>query len=421
MLQNKPRIRFHNAIIMSVNLGVLNTLLRHKKFELVSPIHWQSHGHDGQYIVAVDNLQLKLMNYVRRPSRAINLQPVDGDGNYLFGVHLQHDELLSKLWKYLAIALIYRDDCCIDSFRVINVQLAPSVMAQLGKALKSKHLKSLVLHNNNFGRHGVSFAAETLKENDSLNCISFNFNQFDDLESVIQFADALSKHPFLESLSVRYCSFGDNLMTLYTMISACNNVKFLDLRNTDIGSGGGGGATIVSQFLASNPSMETLNLSNNNFNDRDADIIAQGLSSSKNTNLKLLYMSNNPILEVGKRALLKAIFDTTSLNATIDSNHTCELIFDRMHTVHGMVMLINNFTTQDTNRKRKIVFAIHDAVVGSCDFHSLENVPTGLAPDILGLVQFGPLKYMSSRLMFNYSLTLTYDILRRWLCGFIGG
>ena len=118
------------------------------------------------------------------------------------------------------------------------VQLVPSVMKQLSKALKSKNLKTLVLHNNGFGREGATFAADVLKENAGLNCMSLNSNQLDDVESVIQFADALGNHLFLESLSVRYCSFGDDLMTLSAIVSACNNVKFLDLRNTDIGSEG---------------------------------------------------------------------------------------------------------------------------------------------------------------------------------------
>ncbi|KAL7540041.1 hypothetical protein ACHAXR_009821 [Thalassiosira sp. AJA248-18] len=399
---------------MGVNLNALNSLLRHKKFEPVPPSHWRSLGRDEHNITAYNNLQLKLINYIRRPSRTIDLQPVDDDGNSLFDMHLQYDVLLSKLWKYLAIALIHREDCSIDSFRVIDVQLVPSVMAQLAKALKAKKLKTLGLNNNNFSSEGIIFVAGIIKENATLKRVSLNTNFVDDLGSAIQLADALSKHPYLESLSLRYCSFGEDLATLSAIIPACNNVKFLDLRNTDIGSGG---AAIVSSFLATNPCMETLNLSNNSFNDWDADIVAQGILT--NTNLKLLYMSNNPLSEVGKKALLRGIFDTTSLNSTIESNHTCELIFSEMHTSHELVMLINNFTAADTNRKRKIVFAIYDAVVVQSDFHSLERVPAQLAPDILGLIQFGPLKYMSSSLMFNYSLTLTYKVLRGWLCSYL--
>lgn len=369
-----------------------------------------------RYIVAVDNLQHKLINYIRRPSRIINLQPVDGNDNLVFGVRLEHDDLLAKLWKYLAIALMHREDCNIDSFRVINVELVPAVIAQLAKALRSKNLKTLVLHNNSFGGNGVLLAASVIKQNPSLNCVSFNSNRLDDLETVIQLADALDNHPFLESLCVRYCDFGEGFMNLSAITSGCSNVKFLDLRSTNIGSEG---AVIVSQFLGTNPNMETIHLSNNDFNDYDAGMIAQGLST--NNNLKLLYISSNPIEEGGRQALLKAIFDTTSLNATVSSNHSCELIFDKMHTIHDMVMLINNFTSADSNRKRKIVFAIHDAIVGSSDFCSLERVPYQLAPDMLGLIQFGSLKYISSKIMFNYSLSLTYHILRRWLCSFLGG
>mmetsp|Transcript_17762 Transcript_17762/g.42778 ORF Transcript_17762/g.42778 Transcript_17762/m.42778 type:complete len:395 (+) Transcript_17762:120-1304(+) len=394
---------------MTVKLRQVNSLLRRKKFDFVPPSHWRSLGHGDDYITEITNLQLSLMNYIRRPSRVINLQPINT------GVHLQHDDLLSKLWKYFAIALIHRDDCGIDSFRIINVQLVPSVLAQLARALKAKKIRTFVLHNNNFESHGVVLAAKVLKENSTLNCMSLNFHQLDNVESAIQLSDALCEHPFLETLSLRYCSFWGGSIALSSIVSACKNVKFLDLRNTGIGSEG---AAIVARFLATNPNMETINLSNNNFNDGGAEIIARGLST--NTNLKLLYISRNPIFEAGKRALLKAIFDTTSLNATIDSNHSCELIFDNIASAHDMAMLINNFTGKDTNRKRKIVFAIHDAVIGPSAF-SLQNVPVQLAPDVLGLIQFGPLRYMSSSLMYNYSLTLTYEVMRCWLCGYLEG
>ena len=165
--------------------------------------------------------------------------------------------------------------------------------------------------------------------------------------------------------------------------------------------------------------METINLSNNNLNSYDAEVISQGLAT--NNKLKLLYMSNNPIGDQGKRHLLKAIYDTTSLNHIVESNHTCELIASNMHIAHEMVMLINNFTCAKTNKKRKIVFAVHDAVVRKKDHCSLESVPVQLAPDVLGLIQFGPLRYMSSGLMFNYSLNLTYEVLRHWLCSTYGG
>ena len=336
-------------------------------------------------------------------------------------MHLQHDQLLAKPWKYLAIALIHRADCNIDSFRVINVQLSSSVLGQLTKALKGKNIKTFVLHNNNFGRDGIIFAANVMRENQNMSGMSLNFNPIDHAGAAIQLADALGKHRFLESLSVRYCNFGEeedvSSLTMSCVVSACQNVKFLDLRNTNMKSEG---AAIVASFLATNPNMETINLSSNNFNNEDATLISQGLST--NTKLKLLYISNNPLITaVGKQALLKAIFDTTTLNATIDSNHSCELIFDKMASTHEMYMLINNFTSEDTNKKRKLVFAINDAInEGGSSTFSLEDVPVQLAPEVLGLIQFGPLRYMSSNLMYNYSLTLTYEVMRHWLCGYLG-
>jgi len=400
---------------MSVKLGVLNSFFRRKKFELVPHSHWQALDRDVDYIRAVDNLQSNLINYIRRPCRSIDLQPVDEDGNSILEVHIHHDALLEKLWKYLAIALIHRDDCNIDAFRIMHIQLVTQVMSQLERALRTKRLKTLFLHDNHFGWDGIVFVAEVIKANKTLTALSLNFNGMDDLDSAIQLGEALGGHPFLESLSFRHCTFGSDPMTLRAIVTACRSVKFLDLRNTDIGSEG---AATVSEFLATNPLVETVNLSTNSFNALDAAVVAQGLST--NTKLRILYMSNNPVLEDGKKALLKAIFDTTSLNAAAASNHTCELIFDQPQSVHPMVMLINNFTGRDTNRKRKVVFAIHDAVVLNSNYRSLEAVPMQVGPEVLGLIQFGPLKYLSSSIMFNYSLTLTYEVMRHWLCSYLG-
>lgn len=396
---------------MSADPGVLNSLLRRKKFDLPHPLYWQLHGHDSRYIAAMDDLQSALINYVRRPSRTVMLQPV---GGALSDVRLRHDELLCKLWKYLAIALIHRQDCDVDSFRVARVQLVPSVMAQLGRALRSKNIKSLTLVDNDFGGEGALFAAEVLGGNPSLTSVKMNFNRLNDVGSMVRFGKALGEHPPLASLSLRFCSFGADSATLSALMSGCNNVKFLDLRNTDIGSAG---AAIVARFLSRNPRMETLNLSNNNVDEAGADAIARGLKS--NDNLKLLYLTGNPITDAGKGALLRSIFDTSTLNAASDSNHACELLFDRMHAAHGMIMLVNNFTAPAGNRRRKIIFAAHDTLVGDEDFRSLEGVPAQLGPDVLEAVQFGSLRYMSSTAMFNYSLTLIFQTMRRWLCCFL--
>ena len=45
----------------------------------------------------------------------------------------------------------------------------------------------------------------------------------------------------------------------------------------------------------------------------------------KNTNLSLLYLYQNSFTPVGVKALLTGLFDSMSLNAVSESNHTCKL------------------------------------------------------------------------------------------------
>ena len=83
-------------------------------------------------------------------------------------------------------------------------------------------------------------------------------------------------------------------------------------------------ATIVAECLESNPTLATLVLDYNCFDDADAAILANSLSS--NTSLKALHFGRNNIKEEGRLALLRAIFDVSSLASCAASNHTCKLL-----------------------------------------------------------------------------------------------
>ena len=81
------------------------------------------------------------------------------------------------------------------------------------------------------------------------------------------------------------------------------------------------GRADIQNLIASNSPLESLNLDSNRLNDDDAVLIAKSLG--RNTRLKQLYLENNNIQERGKNALLRAVRDTSSMNALSDSNHSC--------------------------------------------------------------------------------------------------
>lgn len=385
--------------------------LRKTKFSLVPSSHWLSLGYDIEYIRVLERFQHSLIDCIRRPRRSVQLQPVDEGGNWLFGVQILHDSQLMGLWKYLAIAILSRDDCYIDTLNITNVQLDATVMGKLAESLKQRNLKKLILGNNSFGGgEGLLFAADVMRENVNMKSLELHFNIIDDLDATLRLAEVLGGIPHFESLNLRYCEFGNDPLILSSLASACNSVKFLDVRNTNVGSQG---ATILAQYVASNPSsLETINLCNNEFNDEDALLFADALR--KNKNLKLMYLSNNNIFEQGRRALLSAIFDNSSLNSVYESNHTCELNFDGLNNLHQEMMLINNFTDAETNRKRKIVTALHDATDDNSYFNVSDDVPIEFMPDVLELMQYGVRKYRNSSLLYNQCFNLMFGVLRIW-------
>ena len=64
-------------------------------------------------------------------------------------------------------------------------------------------------------------------------------------------------------------------------------------------------------------------LDDNLFNDDDAVVLAEALKM--NTKLKWINLESNQFTTVGIKALIKSMYDCSSLNAISDSNHTLRI------------------------------------------------------------------------------------------------
>ena len=89
----------------------------------------------------------------------------------------------------------------------------------------------------------------------------------------------------------------------------------------DFDRNGLSGIDDVAAALATNPQLETLYITDNKLNDRDAELIAQALK--QNTNLHKLYLDENNITAAGFERIQTVIYDPSSLNAMEACNHTC--------------------------------------------------------------------------------------------------
>jgi hypothetical protein len=80
------------------------------------------------------------------------------------------------------------------------------------------------------------------------------------------------------------------------------------------------GAVKIAEYLEGDPPIEKLTLNRNQINDDDAILISQALK--RNTHLKALHIYSNNLTSIGVKALLTSVFDSSSLNAIAESNHT---------------------------------------------------------------------------------------------------
>jgi len=97
------------------------------------------------------------------------------------------------------------------------------------------------------------------------------------------------------------------------------------------------GSTVISDFLASNPTLQELNLSENKLNNDDAITIAAALKT--NSNLWKLDLTSNGIDRIGHQALCKAVFDPESLNLLSSCNHACDISVSncKIPSFHGSI------------------------------------------------------------------------------------
>lgn len=146
----------------------------------------------------------------------------------------------------------------------------------------------------------------------------------------------------------------------------------------------------------------------NSFNDQDAVMVGQALI--KNSNIWDFSLENNSLTEVGNDAMLKSVFDTSSMNSLVDSIHTCSIDIHNLGWVNGIRDPI-------VNKKTKIISTLLDATIDSSDFNLLEGVHVECMPYVLALIQVDPRRRLRNREIYEYSLTscaLTFEILRSW-------
>jgi Ran GTPase-activating protein (RanGAP) involved in mRNA processing and transport len=163
------------------------------------------------------------------------------------------------------------------------------------------------------------------------------------------------------------------------------------------------GAVKIAEFLESDPPIEYLSLAHNRLNDDDAIILSRALKT--NMNLSYLHLRSNDFTSTGVKALLTCVFDSSSLNAISESNHTLErLILFSFEMSESLINCVNYLL--DLDWTDKIMIALNDK---ESRLQYLANVPVTLMPEVLAF----PLRQVDHQREHGY-LNIVYSTMQWW-------
>jgi hypothetical protein len=117
----------------------------------------------------------------------------------------------------------------------------------------------------------------------------------------------------------------------------------------------------------------------------------------QNTHLNELNLKDNDITEDGDENLLKVLFDTTSMDSIVESNHTCtpytydakdDWVVAQRPIIEEEVFKINKGEyTIGQKIRRKVVLALCGVDGELFDLSHLNDLPLQLMPRVLELIQ----------------------------------
>ena len=252
---------------------------------------------------------------------------------------MAHHDSDIHYWKKLAHAFqlcgpfVKKGEYGTPSFSIKDIQLTPKVHDILSEGLNGCiGLRTIELDNHNDieepnYQRGIRFAVKLIESNQNLESFIWVNNPFKRIEDAASIFDSICSHPSMTYVNLTDCCVVDDeginvdgYEILCSLLERENRLTQINMNRNGIRTSGD---TRLSGYIATNPLLQSLDLSHNHLNDGDALSIAQALG--QNTNLTNIELDNNNITLVGGHALMKAVYDPTTLNSVVDSNHSCYL------------------------------------------------------------------------------------------------
>ena len=307
-----------------------------------------------------------------------------------FGIIEEDDILGHQYWHNFLTALRnHSPDGGLDSILISNINLSIPILEDLLPAIA--HLSDVTFSSVPLIRKdGLLYLINFMGENASWTKFQISMSKTDnilDMEIAQCFSDVLKHHSCLRQVNFGCYSLGARPDILCVLLDGIKHVENVSMWHLELTSQG----HHMANMLKKNPDLQHLKAGCNLFNDNDAAAFADALKY--NTNLKLLALGSQfrRLTSVGGKALLKAVFDGSSLDAVFDSNHTCRVTYDNMDDMQEKVNRLHDINLSRENIiKYKLLMAL-GAFGGTEQFkiELLKEVQEAveLMPKVLELVQ----------------------------------
>ena len=379
--------------------------------------YWISMGYSQDDAQAMEKLQNDMKKYCDvSENNDVILKGRGGDG-------LPYHDLMLPHWKKLFKALHGRTS--INEFTLIGVSLPSVVLDIMFPALQSINLEEFGISSVGLGTDEFVKLSSFIKDSTSIKTLCIGGDTINDMSVASSLSDAVKGHPTFQTL-VLVKSGLNNAHILGKVLEGCSGLNELRLIGHE--KLGMEGVALVADFIRCNHPMKVIHLQRNKISDYDTLVLASALKQNKNLS-RLNLQNNNDITEEGNKNLLAALYEPTSMDSIIASNHTCMAYsYDLRNTsivaqrppIEIEVFRINkgDYTIGQKIRK-KVVLALCRQDGELFDLSHFNDLPLRLMPRVLELIQEHTigrtLAYKSTPIQLEKdALTRLFHTLRGW-------
>jgi hypothetical protein len=285
-----------------------------------------------------------------------------------------HEPILDEYWEQLDAIIQLGLVAKVEGIDIVNVEMKKECLATLVTALSGQASTIGYIHfvNVNLCREGIISISKLVDVSTKLQRLIISHNRIDNMESARCLSRSLKSHACMNHLYLAHCDIGSSPEILSVILQS--EVKNIHLNNNNIDSLG---AVAIAEYLESDPPIEYLSLENNHLNDDDAIILSPALKT--NMNLSHLHLWTNEFSSIGVKALLTCVFDSSSLNAISESNHSLEELSLFLPAQDDWLQNCMD-RLLELDRIQKILLALQDK---DSLLQYLANVPVELIPEVL--------------------------------------